>query len=599
MKLGETEEAFLSIVILCLIISALFVSALVAIPVGLGGGIFYWFYRWNKRSQEPILLNLLKEQVEAVTPLSEVEVRNAVHDKLNHDIELDECIGEIYQWEQLAQPPKFPTSQTPIEVARYRDQAARYLNNYDHSDFVPALVEALRPLVTRGERGIFKATRTLKLTDVEYLAYRFEHPKYFRQLRNRLYANLERKPKEPFDYIRDTPLELIYERPTQVALKNRFEHTHCLGGTGSGKTSLIQYLISKDLEDDCTIIVIDNQRQMIPKLAALGYDTQLLSPQDPLAVNLFDMPNSLHTGRMMQYVLSGLLNAPLTPKQELVFQFGVTLMLANRGNIVDFQRLLNGETYDNSRLDDISRQFFETEFYTKGAAGYESTRKEINWRIWSLLKNPTLRDMFTATENRCHLDLSKKLILIDTDVHILGDYSGMFGRFFLAQLMLLAQERFVGSHRPVYVYIDEAYTYLDQSVTTMLETARKAKVGLFMAHQYMGQIQDPKVSQALMSLTSTKFAAQLSPSDAYAMAQAMRTTPEFINSQSKLHFALWQKGSETLSIETPVGVIEAMDQHPWPNTTPYCRTEPPPLPEEPEPEPEDPPEPEVFMVPEE
>jgi hypothetical protein len=240
-------------------------------------------------------------------------------------------------------------------------------------------------------------------------------------------------------------------------------------------------------------------------------------------------------------------------------------MLAVKGNITTFQALLDGERFDLTDLDETSRLFFETEFYGRE---YESTRKEISWRVWSLLKNETMRKMFTASTNECQLDLSQKLILIDTDIDILQDYSGMFGRFFLAQILQVAHARFTGSKRPLYVYIDECYFYLDRSVTSMLETARKADIGLILAHQYISQITEPKTASALMALTSTKFAAQLSPSDAHSMAQAMRTTADYINALPKLNFALWQRGEQTASVTVPVGVIEAMAVHAPPPVKP-------------------------------
>lgn len=372
-----------------------------------------------------------------------------------------------------------------------------------------------------------------------------------------------------------------------ITLKNRFEHTHIIGGTGQGKTQLIQYLISCDLKEDCTVVVIDNQRQMIPKLSQLGYDTQFITPHYPQPLNIFAMPRSHTTASLLGYVLSGIMNAPLTPKQEIIFQFGVTLMIANRGTITDFQSLLEGAYFDLTLVDPTTQRFFETQFYTRQ---YEQTRQEISWRIWSLLKHPILRDMLSAKENECVIDLNKKLILIDTDIDLLQDYSGVFGRIFLAQLLQAAQHRFTGNHRPVYIYIDECYYYLDHSIVSMLETARKAQMGLILAHQFLGQITEPRVSSALTSLTSTKYAGGLSPSDKHTMAQAMQTLPEILD-VPKLHFALWQRGRKLggttggfvatyvkdplkivsnkpliescAVIKVPVGVVEKMPKTPF------------------------------------
>ena len=382
-----------------------------------------------------------------------------------------------------------------------------------------------------------------------------------------------------------------------ISLQNRFEHTHIIGGTGHGKTQLIQYLIARDLEEDCCVVVIDNQRQMIPKLAAFGVDMAYISPHFPLALNLFDFPRGHTTIPLLQYVLSALMEAPLTPKQELIFQFGVALVLALNGNIMTFLRVLEDERFDLSGVDDTTRLFFEKNFYERQ---YQQTKQEISWRIWSLLKNPILRDMFTADVNKVKLEqeLNRKLVLIDTDVNLLQSYSGLFGRFFLAQLLQAAQNRFAGAQRPVYVYIDECYFYLDRSIVSMLETARKAKMGLILANQYLGQITEPRVREAIMSLTATKYAGGLSPSDSRAMAEAMRTKNDFIDNQRKLNFLLYMRGrpnprqdlfdelkyetglnawgkqilhdasnAHNVSIRVPVGIVEKMPKHDVPIDT--------------------------------
>lgn len=579
------DEYFMMVVIFALAIGLVFIIGVFAIPIGIGGGIFYYFYK-QKNPKPQFLVPDLPEK-DKIDFSAEFYQKVDDHDLCNY------VFDPLYDLEPFVLPKK-PDVETDISMARYRDQLAEYEAVGEAKDFVDNVYNKLSLFVADTKPALFQAKRPLNIHEVTNLAYSFAADgKYFKKLTKQLDANYQRLGSpddyrgDPCDYLANTPLAYLADKPLQVGLKNRFEHAHILAGTGAGKTQLIQYMISEDLKEDCTVVVIDNQRQMIPKLASLGVDMQYISPHYPLALNLFDMPQGHHTAPLLQYVLSGIMEAPLTPKQELIFQFGVTLMLAHKGNIGTFQRLLEGEQFDLSVVDDTTRRFFETEFYNKGRDGYESTRKEINWRIWSLLKNPVLRDMFAAKENRCALELNRKLVLIDTDVDLLQNYSAMFGRFFIAQLLQAAQHRFQGDHKPVYVYIDECYFYLDQNIASMLETARKAKIGLIMAHQFLAQITEPRVSSALMSLTSTKFAAQLSPSDASQMAQAMHTTPDFIRRQEPLNFALWQKGQQTLAIAVKPGIIESM-----PSTMPdhdemvrrYGRSPdetPPPPPEEP------------------
>jgi len=557
--LNSDVQSFVGLLSLALLLALVMLAGFMAIPVGIGGGIFYyWFYK-SKQSQredaERAAVQALRRKIEAADYLTETEFREAVYEKLEQDIYLDEAIGEMYEWEALGEPPKFPEVPTPIEIGRYKDQAAHFLNNAGHSDLVPAVVEACRPLVNKSEGGVFQAIRQLKLSDVEYLAQRFEHQKYFKKLYGRLSDNQQNARKdEVWEYIKDTPFELIKERPISISLKDRFSHTHILGSVGAGKTQLIQYLITKDLEEDCCIIVIDNQQQMLPKLANLDADIQYISPHDPLEINLFDMTSDHSTTSLLRFVLSGIMDVPLTKMQNNIFQFATELVIANRGDMAMFRQVLEGNLPDLSKIDDFARNFFEGEYRTNKE--YQKRAQEIGWRITALLSNPVLRKMFSAKKNKCKLDLSKDMILIDTDVDLLQDASGLFGRFFIAQLLQAAHSRFKGNPRPVYIYIDEFYFYVDEKLASMLETARKAKMGLTLANHLMAQINDPKIASTVMALTSTKFASNLEGKDLQPMAQAMRTTKEFIQSQKKGHFALYQNGQDTVSIEVEFGYLE-------------------------------------------
>ena len=105
-------------------------------------------------------------------------------------------------------------------------------------------------------------------------------------------------------------------------------------------------------------------------------------------------------------------------------------------------------------------------------------------------------------------------------------------------------------------YIDEAQDYFDERLESFLNTARKYKVGLILAHQNLGQL-DQGLRSSIMASTAIKFAGGVSPEDAKKLAPAMHTAPEFIGSMQKLpgdaRFAAYVKGvfSEAVDLGHP------------------------------------------------
>jgi hypothetical protein len=485
----------------------------------------------------------------------------------------DELSRALYELEGFAPPPPVPPICNSIEGARYRDKLTEYINSsYDPKRAERFHKELSYVLPPPPEKGLFTASRPLSNDELQSLCDSvFGEHDFFMKVRRQLDANLkDQKFVLPQDYrgddaahayLRNTPLLPLGFRQVGIDLVNRTHHTHIVAGSGWGKTTLLEHLIHNDLKDDCCVIVIDNQRQIIPKLAHLDLDDiTYLSPHHSLGINLFDVKTSGEQQtnavvELLEYVLGGLMQAELTPRQQLIFQFSIQLAIAiPQANIHTFLRILGSRRGDYAsvmgKLPPLVQEFFDREFYHDQ---YSTTKKEIGWRIWSMLKNPTFARIFSAPKNPVNMYelMKKKLVLIDTDINLLSEEgSSFFGRFFIAQVLQAARMRFEGEHKPAYLYIDEAPIYFDRKLASMLEQARKANIGVILAHQDLEQARRRDILNSLMGNTATKFAGGLSDADARAMAANMNTTPEFIKAQKPHNFAL--KSDMTYSVAVPL-----------------------------------------------
>ncbi len=111
----------------------------------------------------------------------------------------------------------------------------------------------------------------------------------------------------PYAYLKDTPLLNIFRQshvPFSIPDKARFEHGWILAPQGTGKTQLIQFLVSEDLKrverDEASIVIMDSQGDLIKEVSRLKefakgealHDKLVLlepDPDYPLALNIFDM----------------------------------------------------------------------------------------------------------------------------------------------------------------------------------------------------------------------------------------------------------------------------------------------------------------------
>lgn len=406
-----------------------------------------------------------------------------------------------------------------------------------------------------------------------------------------------------------TPFEdlLLAEVPIVVPEKVRFEHMHMLAGTGHGKTQTLQHLIVQDLlrspEDVPSMVILDSQGDMLDKLShlpmfdptregSLARRLLIVDPSDVAfapALNLFDIRSERLADysqrdreqvlagiiEIYDYVFSGLLGAELTQKQSMVFRFLVQLMLAIPGATIHTLRdlLIDASPFMPyvAKLPDTARGFFETQFFSKG---YAPTREQVLRRLYGVLQNPSFERMFATPHNR--LDLfdtlnSGGIVLVNTAKDFMkSEASGMFGRFIIALTLKAAMERAIlreEERRPTFLWIDEASEYFDDKIDDLLIQARKYKLGLVMAHQYLGQL--PRgLPASIMTNTSIKLAGGLSDQDARLMAREMRTTPEFINAlrkgQGDTSFAAYVRNvtPQALKLTIPFGTAEHLPRMP-------------------------------------
>lgn len=437
-----------------------------------------------------------------------------------------------------------------------------------------------------------------------------------------------KSPAELVDmYLAGTPFAHVLELPVPLHLPDevRFEHAHILGGTGHGKTQLLQRMIHADLvaaqDDGRSVVVIDSQGDLINKLVRLDlFDPDrpgslaerlvLVDPTDieyPAALNLFDA----HLDRLTEYrpvdrerVLNGavelyetlfgdMLGAELTQKQGVVFRYLARLMVSIPGATIHIlmQLMEDGKPFKQqmAALEGSARYFFETEFFHPSFA---ATKKQILRRLWGVLSTPAFERMFAQPKNK--LDLFEatrtgKIVLVSTAKDLLkGDGSALLGRFVIRMLAQAALERSVlpdGERTPTYVYVDEAQEYFDEGVETILQQARKYRVSFVCAHQSLDQA-SPRLRSALFANTSFKCAGGVSAKDARALADELHTTPDFIGNMKRrggrTEFAAWIKhwtpGAIRLSV--PLGFLErqstlseeSLDELVAQNRIRYCGT---------------------------
>ncbi|MEJ8560033.1 hypothetical protein QTO30_01410 [Yoonia sp. GPGPB17] len=567
-------------------VALVFIGIVVA-PISLvgGGGLFYLYniHLPEKRRKESLArTQALYDQAKSLSPSVESLIA-ALEDAEIHDPKLHQLAHELYKLEGLQPPVLPPVGDDPIKLARYQDTLERFINAAQPNHFnrfkdeVVQILSHYEPNQQPGSQMFFSKRQRSRQEIEDLMLSFFREDGLFKALRDQIDENYAAEnaamPTQckhddyVWRYLKDTPLLPLGDVAEMVGLQDRMYHTYLLGSSGSGKTNLIENIIAHDLlaDEDACIVVIDSQTQLIEKLARLDIpQTAYITPKFNLALNLFDVGYEEMKGKgiagetlinktvgLLSFVLEGMMGAEFTNPQKTIFQYVIQLVISiPGGNIFTFMDILaegGHERYaeDIQKLDENLQRFFAVDFPSKD---YGRTKEAIRRRLDSLLLNPTFRRLFAATENRINMfeELkNQKLILIDTNKPMLDDAaSAFFGRLFIAQILRASHMRFGAgqNHRPVYLIVDEAHEYFDRSVSDMLEQARKANIGLILAHQSLSQARSAKgggsITDPLMVNTGTKLIWTSFREDAAKFASSMQVKPENILNLPQFTFGM-------------------------------------------------------------
>lgn len=505
------------------------------------------------KAQLPTTDKFAFDVIEALTARCRAQSVPMPHLELAHDM-LATAAG-FYAGEQLDKIPAFPEQWDHISVGMFRDclllqkkrleqstQAvailaaglvdsffrlakmlpayARYTASDADSqypsiplvDAIPNIGKAIEalciPFAVENQFGFFEGLRQDLRENMERYAARKNTKRIIDP------SNVDLPPRELVEtFLGGTLFEsmlLEVNIPFSIPDEQRFAGHWIIAPSGRGKTTLLHSMFLEDLKKDASIILIDSKGDLIgpiKELAAIKDRLVLIEP-DPdftFALNPFDVSkaNILQAVSLIEYVMAGLLEAKFTALQSTLFRNVVPAIIEGlpEPTIETFKQVMSKGLPGNAlgKLNPHAAAFFtnkETGFWSKT---YESTRKEVVWRLDYLMTNPVLRTMFSAVQTK--LDISKemdagKVIVINNAKSMLTDEGAeFFGRFFIALIVRAAQQR-AGRRpedkKPCYVYIDECHTVIakDARVPTILDECRSQKIALILAHQRTAQLSD-------------------------------------------------------------------------------------------------------------
>lgn len=352
--------------------------------------------------------------------------------------------------------------------------------------------------------------------------------------------------------------------PFGIRPDDRRRHVYVIGKTGMGKSTLLENMIHADVLSGKGLGVIDPHGDLIEAILRFiprsrSNDVVLFDPSDrdfPLSFNMLEAPSV----DQRPLVASGLMSVftklwpdAFSGRMEHILRNTLLALLENEGSsMLGILRMFGDDAYRTkivSRVTDpVVKSFWETEY----AGWSEKYRTEavaaIQNKVGQLLTTPLIRNIVgqvRSTLDVRHAMDSGKIVLVNLSKGKLGeDTSAFLGSMLVTKFQIDAMSRAdipESQRRDFYLYVDEFQNFATKSFATILSEARKYRLSLTMAHQYVGQLligeRDTSLRDAVFGNVGSLVSFQVGSDDAEVLSQQFEemVTPKDILSLPKYH----------------------------------------------------------------
>ena len=311
------------------------------------------------------------------------------------------------------------------------------------------------------------------------------------------------------------------ETPVRMSDEDRRRHLYIIGQTGTGKTSLMKEMIRQDMENGKGLCVIDPHGEFAEYALSVvppsrSEDVIYFDPGSidrPMGLNMLEMdPDHPEQKTMIIDELFGIFDKLYNLKEvggpmfEKYFKNSVYLLLDDYRYevpvLADVSRVLVDDDYRADKLsretNPLVKEFWQLEAEkARGEASLGELAPYISSKLNNFIYNEFLRPIINqkkSTFNFREVMDNQKILVVNLSKGRIGELNANFlGLIIVGKLLMAALSRVdieEGQRKDFYLYMDEFQSFTTESIATILSEARKYRLDLIIAHQFIKQLKE-------------------------------------------------------------------------------------------------------------
>ncbi|MFA6296203.1 MAG: type IV secretion system DNA-binding domain-containing protein [Patescibacteria group bacterium] len=334
------------------------------------------------------------------------------------------------------------------------------------------------------------------------------------------------------------------ETPIHIKDDDRRRHMYIIGQTGVGKSNLLTNMIIQDIQNGKGLCVIDPHGDLVESILPFVPkervdDIILFEPFDinrPMGLNMLEFKTEDQKDFAVQEMMA--IFYKLFPPEMIgpMFEHSMrnvmlTLMSdkENPGTLAEIPRMFTDNDYAKEWIaklkDPIVKAFWEKEmaktsdFHKSEMLGYLISK------VGRFVENEMMRNIIGQSHSS--FDLRKimdegKVLLVNLSKGKMGEAnSSLLGLIIVSKIQMAAYSRAdipEEERRDFYLYVDEFQNFATDSFGSILSEARKYRLSLIVAHQYIAQLEE-KIRDAVFGNVGSFCSFRVGVADAEIVAK--------------------------------------------------------------------------------
>jgi hypothetical protein len=365
------------------------------------------------------------------------------------------------------------------------------------------------------------------------------------------------------DFVLGNNLHQQEEVSVTISTEERLKHTHIIGATGTGKSTLIANMLLQDIEAGRGVALFDPHGDLVEEMMSRIpseriKDVVIIDPSDseyPVGINILEAHSDIEKEILASDVVASFRKLSTSWGDQMNAVFGNAILAflesSRGGSLHDLRRFLVEKEFRQDILADITDPSIVYYWQKEYPLLKTNSMGPILTRLDTFLRPRLLRNMIVQRKGIDFNTLveSRAILLVKLSQGLIGsENSYLLGSLLLSKLhqAAFARQQQSSSRQPFFIYIDEFQHFVTPSVKDMLSGVRKYNVGLILSHQDLQQVQkeDPELLHSMLSNTSTRIVFRVGEQDAKRISEGFGSfaVSDFLNQG---------KGEAIIRIEQP------------------------------------------------